>query len=277
MTARILTGALIGVLSDLIQTADRDPDAGVMGGVVVHTGRGHFGAEPGRVDLLAGISSDRHVVGHTYTWCTGDLGEPSWWSIRDARAVINVFKAARGRDKQNTHAVEILRAGAEVLIREDPNLIDEGVSLAFGEGDLTAYPLPTLYRLLDAEQPAVVHRDGQFVDAVPRTDLVADVLIPFTKVAKRRGEILQLYRSHQDVRLLVQIGETYRGLLQPYRSTEQLGDGTHPGADIHTPDLDHDRWQPAPSGEAPGDSAAPWQLDLDGPIEPPPPSPEATP
>jgi hypothetical protein len=268
MTVRILTGALIGVLSDLIQTADRGPEAGVMGSVLLHTGRGHHGAEPGKVELLAGVSSDRHVAGHTYTWCTGQLRQPSLWNVRDARSVITVFKAARGKDKQGTHAVEIRVVDGEVSIREDPNLIDDGVSLAFGEGDAGHYPAPTLYRILDAPQPSTVVRDGLFVDAVARTDLIGEVLSPFVKVAKRRGEVLRVYRTHQHVPLLVQIGETYRGMLAPYRHDDDGGDAERPDADLHAPDLDHERWhRPPAAGETTEQEAGAdvVQLDLDLP------------
>lgn len=263
MTVRILTGALLGVLSDLIQTADRTPEGGIMGGVVLHTGRGYHGGEPGKVEILAGISSDRHVAGHTYAWCSGQLSAPTWWSVRDTRAVISVFKAARGKDKLGTHAVEIFRTGGEVLIREDPNLIDEGVSLSFGEGELSDYPAPTLYRLLDAPQPATVQRDGAFVDATPRTHLVPAVLDPFLKVARRRGDILALYRTHQEVRILVQIGESYRGLLMPYRVDAGAGDTEHPDADLHAPDVDHERWRPATPPAPDQDDPAIPQLDFD--------------
>lgn len=268
MTVRILTGALLGVLSDLILTADRGPEGGVMGAVLLHTGRGHHGAEPGRVELLAGVSSDRHVAGHTYTWCTGQWRAPTLWSVRDATSVITVFKAARGKDKLGTHAVEIDVIDGEVQIREDPNLIDDGVSLSFGEGDAGQYPARTLYRVLDAEQPATIVRDGVFVDAGPRTDLLGSVLTPFVKVARRRGHALSVYRTHQHVPLLVQIGETYRGMLAPYRDAEADGDDERPDAGLHPPDLGHPRWDrpTTPEQDAAAASALgpAWQqLDLD--------------
>lgn len=265
----MLTGGLIGVLSDLIQTADRDPEAGVLGGVLLHTARGHHGGEPARVDLLAGASTNRYVAGHTYTWCTGQLGDPSLWSIRDARNVIGVFKAARGKDKDNTHAVEIRRSGGEVEIREDPNLIDEGVALTFAEGDAAQFPARTLYTVLDAKQRVVEVRDGMFIDAGPRTDLVPAVLTPFLKVAARRKDLLQLYRTHQHVPVLIQIGDTYRGLLMPYRTETALTDD-HPGADVHPPDLEHPRWARAapPPADADNSDEPLLLLQLDDPPDP---------
>lgn len=266
MSVRILTGALLGMLSDLIQTADRGDEAGIMGGITLHTSRGGFGDQPGLSDLLAGVSSDRYVVGHTYFWCTGQLSAPTWWSIQNARNVLSVFKAARGKDPQNTHAVELERMGnGEILIREDPNLIDEGVSLSFSEGDVSEYPAPTLYRLLDEKLPPTLIRDGKFVDPVPRTQVIAQVVVPFTKVALRRREIIRLYRTHQDARVLVQIGESYRGLLMPYRAVDLTGDVDHPDADVHAPDLSDPIWRrPRPASDSPdADDAQLLDLGLD--------------
>jgi S-DNA-T family DNA segregation ATPase FtsK/SpoIIIE len=266
VTVRITTGALLGVLADLVQTADGGPDGGVMGAVLLYSTRGHHGAEPGAIELLAGVSSDRYTAGHTYTPCSGQLGAPTLWSLRDVRAVLSVFKAARGKDAHNAHAVEIRRSGGEIVIREDPNLIDEGVSLSFGELDAAEYPAPALYRLLDAAQPSVrvSVQDGRpvTVHATPRTDLPPSRLRGFSAVARRRGELLQLYRSHQHVPVLVQVGGTYRGVLLPWRPVDTAGDEQAPDAELYPPDLDHPRWHRG------GDQAdeqrdeqrpAPWQ------------------
>lgn len=246
-----MTGQLLAVLADLVQTVDRDPDAGALGGVLLHTSRGHFGDEPGQVDLLAGASTDRRVAGHTYTWCTGQLPAPSLWSLRDVRSVLAVFKAARGRDKDDVHAVEIHASAGQVEIREDPNLIDEGVSLRFAEGTLSEFPARVIYRILHETPPSTMLRDGVFVDAEPRTDLTHAALAPFLKVAKRRGELLQLYRNHQHAPVLVQIGDDYRGVLIPVRPTDPLGDTQNPDADLHAPDLQHSRWDRVPADQPP--------------------------
>lgn len=257
MTVRVATGALLGVLVDLIQTADGGPDGGVMGAVLLHTARGYHGGEPGAVELLAGVSSDRYTVGHTYTSCSGQLSAPTLWSLRDVRAVISVFKAARGRDPHGSHAVEIHRSAGEVVIREDPNLIDEGVSLAFGELDAAEFPAPGLYRLLDTEQRTttvtMINGEQESVTSKPRTDIWPARLRGFSAVARRRAEVLQLYRTHQHVPLLVQIGAAYRGVLMPYRPVDVAGDDVRPDAELYPPDLDHPRWQAGPeqTGEQP--------------------------
>jgi S-DNA-T family DNA segregation ATPase FtsK/SpoIIIE len=266
---RILTSALLGVLTDLAHTADRTPDAGLTGSVLLHTGRGHHGGEPGIMELLAGASTDRRVAGHTYAPCSGQLTQPTLWSLRDVKSVITVFKAARGRDPLNIHAVEIARSDGEVTIREDPNLIDEGVSLSFGELDPFDYPARTLYDVLDTPPcPDVVLGVGRLAELslrppTPRTDLIPSSLVPFTRVAVRRGELIRLYRRHQHRPLLIQIGDTYRGLLLPWRPIERvLGDEDHPDAELLAPDLSDERWwhHRHAGGEPAGESAGePWE------------------
>lgn len=96
--------------------------------------------------------------------------------------------------------MEITRHGGEVVIREDLNLIDEGVSLSFGEGESTGYPAPMLYWLLDRGLQAIVRREGRFLDTHPRHDVFTQRVTLFCRVATRRGEPLQLCRSHQNGR-----------------------------------------------------------------------------
>ncbi len=251
---RVLTSSLLGMLTDLVHTADRTAEAGVVGSVLLHTGRGYHGAEPGRVELLAGASTDRYCAGHTYAPCTGQLhAGPTLWSLRDAKTTIAVFKAARGRDPANMHAVEIHRSDGEITIREDPNLIDEGVSLSFGELEAFDYPARALYEVLDTRpDPAVTvvsiqslaGSSLQRVAPTARTDVSARVLDPFSRVAKRRGELIQVYRHHQHRPILVQIGETYRGLLLPWRPVDKVtGDEDHPDAELCPPDLSDPRWR----------------------------------
>ncbi|AEA27880.1 hypothetical protein Psed_5753 [Pseudonocardia dioxanivorans CB1190] len=261
---RIKTSQLIAVLQDLIRTAGNDPELPTLNAILLHTTRGHHGAEPGQVELFAGVSTNRYCVGHTYTWCSGQLSGPSLWSVRDAKNVVSVFKAARGKDKHDVHAVEIVRSAGEIVIREDPNLIDEGVSLAFGERDAGDFPARGVYRHLDIEQPTtkleVDAGVSRFVDATPATDISPSVLAPFLAVANRRGEPVRLYRTHQWVPILVQMGEAYRGVLMTVRTDDPVEHQERPTSDLYPPDLDDPRW--APKGDATTETEDWQQLDL---------------
>ena len=267
---RISTSKLLALLTDLTATASTDQDLPALNAVLLHTTRGHYGAEPGLVELLAGASTDRRVAGHAYTCCSGQWTGPSLWRLRDVQNVITVFKAARGKDKEDLHAVEIHRSGGEIEIREDPNLIDDGVHLSFGEMDPGDFPARSLYsRILDV--PLLTSRE--LVDretgtrsteyAVTATDLAVHALAPFIKVAKRRGGQMRVYRSHQNLPLLVQIGQTYRGTLMPVRiDREYAGDLDEPDVAIYAPDLSDSRWDPTQQAATPAPAGGPMVVQL---------------
>lgn len=236
MPVRVQTRALIALLSDLILTASKDPDAGVLGAVLLHTGRGAVGDEPGQTDLLVGASTDRFVAGHTYTACSGQLPTPTLWAVRDIKSLVAVFKDPAKKDEM--HAVDITRDGLLVTVQEDPNLFDDGLRLSFAQMSLDGYPAVSLYRNLDRHTADIVENaDGDPVDSLARTDLGSAQLDAFVKVAAHRKLPVQLYRTHQVEPILVQVGGHYRGLLMPVRY-EPDGDERRPSTELHVPDLD---------------------------------------
>lgn len=253
---RVATRPLLGLLTDLARTAESKPDAGALGAVLLSTGRGHHGPEVGRIELLGAMSTDRRVAGYAHTPCLGQLARPVLLALRDVRSVVSVFKAAAGRDKDEQHAVEIELHGAgdtvDVTVREDPNLLDDGVSLTFGSVDLAGFPARTLVRVvsgaswpaLDVAGRATMVRDGRDVPAGDRVDVLPAALAPFVSVAKRRGQPLQLYVRHHLAPVLVQLGDGYRGAAGVWRADDDTS-AELPDVDLHTaPDLD--RWFPLP-------------------------------
>ncbi len=250
MTIRIATRQLLGLLVDLARTADRGAEAGPLGAVLLSSGRGHYGPEPGRVELLGGMSTDRRVMGYAHVPCTGQLPRPVLLGLRDLRAVVSVFKAAAGRDPDEQHAVEISTAGegetVDITVREDPSLLDDGVSLTFGSVDLAGFPARTLVRVTsgaswpepDRRGRVTVERDGRQVAATDRVDVLPAALSPFVAVGKRRGEPLQVYTRHQLVPVLVQVGDAYRGAASVWHADDDTA-ADLPDVDLHTaPDLD---------------------------------------
>jgi hypothetical protein len=237
MSVRIQTRALLALLTDLLQTADTSEDATQFGAVLLHTGRGHLGDEPGELDLLCGISTTGTIAGHTYVSCTGQLtAGPSVWAVRDARSVLAVFKTPAKKDE--LHAVDLHREGPMVTVSEDPNLLTDGLKLSFAEVPLVDFPGPGLYRMIDRTTASIlVDAAGREIPAQPRTDVYADRLDPFAKVAARRKAPVQLYRTHQTEAVLVQVGDFYRGMLIP--TGYEGGDHQRPFAEVHAPDL-HD-------------------------------------
>lgn len=238
MTVRIQTKALLALLADLIHTADGGDDATVYGALMLHTVRADAGVEPGKVDLLCGVSTTGHTAGHTYSHCSGQLsGGPTVWAVRDARSVLAVFKKP---GKEPEHVVDLARDGAMVTVSEDPNLLADGLRLTFAEVSVADFPAAGIYGLLERRTATlVVGPDGEERPALPRTDLYPERMDAFAKVAARRRAPVQLYRTHQTEVLHVQIGESYRGALIPTGYDTEDGEHSHPFADVHAPDL-HD-------------------------------------
>lgn len=249
MTMRVETEALVGLLADLLQTAGDDPELPALNGVLVHTCRGHWGSDPGEVDLLAGISTNRFTLGHTWTYVNGQLGDgPQWWDRTDILAVLAVLKPL---SKKDGHAVELRMSGAFVVVEEDRDLFGDGVSIQFPHRDPSDFPGQSSYRLLGT-RPSGAWKDkeiGAEVDALRRTDLSAVHLQPFLTIGRRRGgNPLQTYRAHQNQIVHVQIGEHYLGALMPARYGYEE-DGDSPTVDMYAPEF------PETPGESEADKA----------------------
>ena len=135
MKTTIATKDLIGLLIDLIQTVGDGP----LGAVHLRTMAGYWRDEPGRTNLLAGVSSSGVVGGHTWALASGTI-EPTAWSIDDARAVIAVFKPAVKMHGPN-HTVDIeVDSERHITVRETPALFDAGSELAFTGWDPAEFP-----------------------------------------------------------------------------------------------------------------------------------------
>lgn len=166
MTCRVDTTDLIDLLTDLIVTAEQRPDAGAIASILLHTTRAQLGTEPGRTDILAGLSTDRAAA------------------------------------------------------------------------DPASYPGPRIYRTLMSRTADIIDtpKPGCRAEALPRTDLRQTALAAFAKVAKRRGMPVEMYRTHQNEPVHVQVGHSYRGLLMPLEYHAD-GDERGPAAEVHAPDL----------------------------------------
>lgn len=256
---RVFTKHLLTLLTDLTETAAKNPDLPGLAGIELHTGRGEYGTDPGYTDLLCGASTNRYSGAHAYTSCDGQLaGGPILLPVAGAKAIIDVFKTA-AKEKNPLHAVELHHDAGILRISEDPNLVDDGLSLRVVLGDLDEFPL-TVYRLLSRELRTVVtNRDGRTETAAPLSTVSADVLAPFVRVAKRRGELLHVYRTHQAEPWQVQIGDDYRGVIQTLRLAEDsYRDRDRPDAVVHAPD----GMPPLPDPEPAPAAADPDQTEL---------------
>lgn len=229
---RVETVKLVQLLADLEYTAAKGL-GGAAEGILLHSDRGYGGEDVGMTDLLVGTSTNGAAVGHTHIDAYGRLHQPTLWPLVDARAVTAAYKPRLASNKE--HVLDIELDGGQIVVREDPDLFGEGLTLRFDGGPVGKFP--RCWRALDAPHSAA-YDDEQ---TQPRSDYLTTALEPFVRVAKSRGEPLQLYRYHHRGRALVQIGERYRGAITPSSGWIDDGrDGDEPAADMHVPDLPDD-------------------------------------
>ncbi|PXY17363.1 hypothetical protein [Prauserella flavalba] len=225
---RIETARLVQLLGDLVHTAARG-SGGASEGVLLHSERADRGDEPGQTDLLVGTSTNARVIGQCHVDAYGRMARPMLWPLADVRAVIAAYKPKLAEHRE--HTVEIRRDADMIVISEDPHLFGDGLTVRFSDGPVADYP-----RVFGAlrEVPRLLDEWGSLL---PRTDFSPSLLEPFNKVAKSRGELVQTYRYHQRSRVLVQIGQRYRGAIHAHQSWDTLSEGSSPDGDVFEPDL----------------------------------------
>lgn len=256
---RIATGALCTLLADLaLTTAPEDGPHPQLASVLLYTDRGYPDpGEPGQSDILVGVSTNRRVAGHTFTGSDGQM-TPMLWPVAKVAQVIAVFKPKLKGNKE--HGVIITRDTDHVTVQEDPNLFNDGDSITFKLGDIDTYPHRVTELIADMP-PATMPTLSSLVDkgAKPRTDLYPSDLGLLVKIATGRKAIIETYRVHQDSRILVRIGDYWRGWIRPvpYELGKEKvgvyayrpeGEVFHPGL----PDTDAEVPDPyAPTGNEP--------------------------
>jgi S-DNA-T family DNA segregation ATPase FtsK/SpoIIIE len=233
---RIATGALCTLLTDLVPLAAPEDGGGALAGVLLHTDRGHpYPSEPGKSDLLIGTAASKFGAGHAFTESEGQMSSPMLWPTSWVTAVVQVFKPMTKANKD--HQVQITRDGDHVTVQEDPNLFDDGMRLEFKTGDLDHYPR-SIWRLLN-DRPPTLRSDKR--EEKPRLDISPGVLLPFLKIAQRRGTTINLFKYHQERLVLLEIGARFRGYLVPSRyetDKTSVGQAAHePDGEIFFPDL----------------------------------------
>lgn len=229
---RVETARLVQLLADLEHTTAK-LGGGAAEGILLHSTRGYGGEEVGMTDLLAGTSTSGAAVGHAHVDAYGQLPRPMLWPLADARAVMAAYKPRLASNKE--HVLDIEIDGGQIVVREDPDLFGDGLTLRFDGGAVGKFP--RCWRALDAPHSESYSDE----ETQPRSDYLTAALEPFVKVGKARGEPVQLYRYHHRGRVLVQIGDRYRGALTPSSGWIDDGrDGDEPAADVHVPDLPDD-------------------------------------
>lgn len=254
MSVSVTTKEFIGLLQALVHTAAGDPDQGAMAGILLHTARGYATLEPGQSGLLVGTSTNTAVVGHTWVLASGQM-QPMLWPIGEVPAAVAVLRQMS--TGQPEHQVEISSDGKTVTLSEGEDLFGEGAKYTFELGDAGKFPA-SIWRLISDVhlRPAVIdHETGKVVPEGVRTRIAARNLAPFVAVGKARKEVVEWYRYHPRLPVLVVIGHNYRGALLPERADDDLQAVDAPAMEVYPADL------PKPKPDKP-DAAITSTVDL---------------
>lgn len=234
---RIATRHLTALLGDLaLTTATEEGPHPILASVLLYTDRGYPDpAEPGESDILIGVSTNRRVAGHEYVPSDGQM-TPMLWPVSKVAQVIAVFKPKLKADKE--HGVIITRDTDHVTVAEDPNLFDDGDSITFKLGPVEEYP-HHLTKLI-ADMPS--HLQYGVTDRPkPRTDFYPADLALVCKLATTLKKPIEMFRVHQDNRILIRIGDYWRGWIRPVpyeQGKTKVGDHAYqPEGEVFHPDL----------------------------------------
>jgi len=238
---RIATGALCTLLADLaLTTAPEDGADPQLASVLLYTDRGYPDpGEPGVSDILVGVSTNRRVAGHVFAGSDGQM-TPMLWPVAKVAQVIAVFKPKLKGNKE--HGVIITRDTEHVTVQEDPNLFDDGDSITFKLGDIETYPHKLTELIADMPTSRKSRDLSSLLDQPkPRTDFYAVDLALLVKIATGRKSVIETFRLDQDSRILVRIGDYWRGWIRPVPyeqgSTKVGRHAYEPEGDVYHPDL----------------------------------------
>jgi hypothetical protein len=232
------TGDLLRLLGALECTAVQDEEGNGTDwpGILLHCTRDPE-APLGQREILVGTAGDGWLLGHTFVRCQGQWTRPTLWGIDAVDAVVSSFKPKLKGNK--LHSVEVELADGQVTVSEEDNLVGAGLRLQFAAKSLARYPRNAWQLLGDVPiDPRPLDRcSGEVVPVEARTDVSPGALAAFGKVAKIVGAPVELYRYHQRLPVLVQIGYGYRGLFIPAAYDERRDRGAWPHATVHDPGL----------------------------------------
>lgn len=220
MTLTVRTLDLCQLLGDvsLFAAGDDRPD---MAYVHIHIGKTPIGADPSPVQVLAATATDGISAAHCMVRSDGNLRD-LLLTVADAAAIVGLWQPiARAVPKEHPpHEIALtVRAaeqGRELHTVETQLLFDHaGPSLAVTAADPDEYPIDLVSFAFDPARLTTKAGRARRPHEPIRTDVAAARIGDFAKVARRRDTVMRLFRYHQDLALLVQIGDLFTGSLGP--------------------------------------------------------------
>jgi hypothetical protein len=248
-TIVIDTRHLVGLATDLVRTAHKDPLHPHLCAVLLHTDNamalvddGEGGEEMMESEVLVVTSTTGRIIGQGHAPCNGQLHRPVLVSATDAGSIVKVFTALMKLVDQKTvtHRTQLELLGNTLTVSEDEEVVESGVELSIqvlDEEVVDNFPRNLQWALAPDPDAEVVDKDQLVIPPSYGTGLRGDDLAVVSAVSKRRGMEPIVYRSHQGRPVVVTVGSMYRVTVKPWALDPETGEHVTPKVAVFQPNL----------------------------------------
>lgn len=248
-TIAIDTRHLVGLLTDMVKTAQKDPLHPHLNAVLLHTDNamaevddGEGGKELMESEVLVVTSTTGRMIGQGHAPCNGQLHRPVLVSVTSAGSIVKVFTALMKEVDQKTvtHRTQLELVGNTLTVSEDEEVVESGAELSIqvlDEEVVDNFPRNLEWALAPDPHFEVVDKDKLVVPPSYGTGLRGDDLAVVAAISKRRAMEPILYRSHQSRSVVVTVGSMYRMTLAPWPLDTETNEHVTPQVMVFQPKL----------------------------------------
>lgn len=243
------TRHLVGLMTDLVKTASKEPLIPHLCAVLLHTDQamaevddGQGGKETMESEVLVATSTHGRIIGQGHAPCNGQLHRPVLVSSNDAQSIVKVFTALMKLVDQKTvtHRTQLELVGNTLTVSEDEEVVESGVELSIqvlDEDVVENFPHNVARALIPDADADVLDKDQVVVPPSYGTGLRGEHLGIVAAISKRRAMEPIVYRSHQSRSLVVTIGSMYRMTVAPWPLDTETGEHVTPQVPVFQPAL----------------------------------------
>jgi hypothetical protein len=248
-TIAIDTRHLVGLMTDLVRTAHKDPLFPHLNAVLLHTDNataavddGDGGEELMESEVLVVTSTTGRMIGQGHAPCNGQLHRPVLVSATDAKSISQVFTSLMKLvDKKTvTHRTQLELTGNTLTVSEDEEVVESGFELSLqvlGEEAVDDFPRNLEWALAPDPHFEVVGKDQIVIPPSYGTGVRGDDLGVVGAISKRRAMEPIVYRSHQTRSVVVTIGSQYRMTMAPWPLNTETDEHVTPQVPVFQPKL----------------------------------------
>ena len=208
----VMTKDLISILEVLKITAEQKGEVPEINGVWLYSTRGEYGEEPGQVDLLAGMSTDYTVAGHTYVPVEGgDLGDGFFLPLDELKAAEMRMKSVT--EEEHVMEIELDPVDEMVTIREYDK--DDGFNHRFPLVEVD-FPADAVKKWVNGTSSPLQDEMNQPLSDGKVMVLDTQAISTIIKVAKKKKVSgIPTVKVHRGAVHSIALGDDWRGAMLP--------------------------------------------------------------